>query len=281
MSTLHVDSEGQARDLHELVPSVSITHLLQQREAALERVKQAFALLAEADRIARSARLGFPYIVACKTYRGDGQDVGGEFGDTAAALEACRLSIDAGAWRFLMDESGMRSLMSARKRYEFDENVRKHQIPELTREAICATFGALHDSRGEMFDQGIIEVFKRLSWDYKTNLPQKFGKRIIVKYLCYTYGINHNSVEQLDDLMRVFHVLDGKPEGDHRQGSYAKLSDAFRENSGYPKVFENEYLSIRLFGNGNGHILFKRLDLVDAMNGVLAKHFPNALPAAR
>jgi hypothetical protein len=101
-----------------------------------------------------------------------------------------------------------------------------------------------------------------------THLTQKFGKRIIVKYLCYTYGINHNSVEQLDDLMRVFHVLNGKPEGDHRQGIYAKLSDAFRVHAGYPKVFENEYLSIRLFGNGNRHILFKRLDLVDAMNSV-------------
>ena len=60
-----------------------------------------------------------------------------------------------------------------------------------------------------MFDQGVIECFKKLSWAYKTNLPQKFGKRIIVSYLTYTYGINNNAADHLDDLMRVFHVLDG------------------------------------------------------------------------
>src|ERR1700726_622839 len=82
-----------------------------------------------------------------------------------------------------------------------------------------------------MFDQGVIECFKKLSWEYKTNLPQKFGKRIIVSYLTYPYGINSSAVDRLDDLMRVFHVLDGKPEADYRQGCYVQLGaiDQLRE----------------------------------------------------
>jgi hypothetical protein len=31
--------------------------------------------------------------------------------------------------------------------------VSKNLMPELTREAVYATFGALHESRAEMFDQ--------------------------------------------------------------------------------------------------------------------------------
>ena len=58
----------------------------------------------------------------------------------------------------------MRSLMSASKRSEFDELVSKSRMPELTREAVYATFGALHESRADMFDQGVIECFKKLSW---------------------------------------------------------------------------------------------------------------------
>ncbi|ONZ24329.1 hypothetical protein A8F44_22135, partial [Burkholderia cenocepacia] len=34
---------------------------------------------------------------------------------------------------------------------------------------------------------------------------------------------------------------------------------------------------LRWFKNGNGHLTFKRADLVDRMNLILAKHYPNAL----
>jgi len=281
MSTIHIDATGQAAEFHEVVHSVSITHLLQQRDAILERLARAFSILQEAHDMAISAHLGFPNIVASKDYRGQGQDVVGQFATEGEALNACKAAIDATAWRYLMQESGMRSLMSASKRSEFDDQVSKSRMPELTREAVYATFGALHESRAEMFDQGVIECFKKLSWGYKTNQPQKFGKRIIVNYLTYTYGINSNAADRLDDLMRVFHVLDGKPEADYRQGSYAQLGAAFREQSAWPKSYQNDYFELRLFRNGNGHLCFKRPELIDAMNAIIARHFPNALAAPR
>ena len=281
MSTIHIDGAGQAAEFHDVVQSVSITHLLQQRDAVLERLTQAFNILGEANEIAIGAHLGFPYIVASKDYRGRGQDVVGEFSGNGEALGVCRAAVDAAAWRYLMQESGMRSLMSASKRSEFDEQVSKSLMPELTREAVYATFGALHESRGEMFEQGVIECFKKLSWRYKTNLPQKFGKRIIVSYLSYAYGINHGAADHLDDLMRVFHVLDGKPEADYRQGCSTQLGTAFREQTDWPKSYKNDYFEVKLFRNGNGHLRFKRLALIDAMNGIIARHYPNALAAPR
>jgi hypothetical protein len=281
MSTIHIDEAGPAAEFHDVVQSVSITHLLQQRDAVLERLAQAFQILQEAHDIAISAHLGFPHIVACKDHRGHGQDVVGQFATEGEALIACRAAIDATAWRYLMQESGMRSLMSASKRCEFDDQVSKSRMPELTREAVYATFGALHESRAEMFDQGVIECFKKLSWEYKTNLPQKFGKRIIVSYLSYTYGINSNATDRLDDLMRVFHTLDGKPEADYRQGCYVQLGNAFREQAAWPKSYQNDYFELRLFRNGNGHLCFKRLELIDAINAIIARHYPNALPEPR
>jgi Domain of unknown function (DUF4942) len=172
-------------------------------------------------------------------------------------------------------------LMSASKRTEFDDQVSKSLMPELTREAVYATFGALHESRAEMFDQGVIECFKKLSWEYKTNLPQKFGKRIIVSYLTYPYGINSAAADRLDDLMRVFHVLEGKPEADYRHGCYVQLGTAFREQTAWPKSYHNDYFELRLYRNGNGHLCFKRPELIDAMNAIIARHFPNALAAPR
>jgi hypothetical protein len=39
----------------------------------------------------------------------------------------------------------------------------------------------------EVFERGIINVFKGLSWDYKTNSPCSFGKKIIINHL-----VTHN-----------------------------------------------------------------------------------------
>ena len=281
MSTLHVDATGHAAEFHEVIASVSITHLLQQRDAALARIAQAFALLREAHEIATVAHLGFPTIGVSKGYRAQGDDIAGPYARAEEAFGTSRAVIDAAAWRYLMQESGMRSLMSASKRAEFDEQLEKSTMPELTREAIYATFGALHESRAEMFDQGVIECFKKLSWHYKTNLPQKFGKRIVVTYLTYTYGVNSRAADTLDDLMRVFHVLDGKLECDWRRASYVEISEASRAEATWPKGYENDYYAVKLFKNGNGHVTFKRPELVDALNRIIARHFPSALPEPR
>ena len=41
------------------------------------------------------------------------------------------------------------------------------------------------------------------------------------------------------------------------------------------------YMSVRSYRNGSGHVKFKRPDLVDRMNLIVAKHFPGCLPAPK
>ena len=169
---------------------------------------------------------------------------------------------------------------SALAREKWDKAVSAGDVPELTDANIRSTFKMLHDSRGEIFERGVIACFKGLAWDYKTNLPQKFGRRIVMTYLTGSYG--HSKCDQLDDLVRVLSVLDGKPEPDHRRGIYSAISAAGL--NGWPckaGVVETEYLSIRTFKNHNGHVTFKRPDLVDKMNLIIAKHYPGALPAPK
>ncbi len=43
-------------------------------------------------------------------------------------------------------------------------------------------------------------------------------------------------------------------------------------------IYEDDYFSIRYFQKGTGHITFKRPELIDKMNDIVAKHFPAALP---
>lgn len=54
--------------------------------------------------------------------------------------------------------------------------------------------------------------------------------------------------------------------------------DFVRDNP-HQQVFEDDMFTIRYFQEGSGHITFKRLDLGERMNDIVAKHYPGALPA--
>lgn len=266
----------------DLVKSISIDNLVNQRQAVRARLEQARAALGEADEVIRSimaetthGRL-YAGVAQLVTRRGEGFSF--RLLDDDGIKNAMR-DFDGLAWRHLMQASGLRSLMDAKAREQWDKSLEKGEFPELTRENIEATFSGLYAARGDMFERGVIECFRRLSWDYKTNLPQKFGKRIVLRCVTGTYG--NRACDELDDLVRVMHVLDGKPEPDHRRGTYAVLSAAGLTYANRCGVVEADYYSIRTFKNMNGHVTFKRLDLVERMNKIIAKHYPGALPAPK
>lgn len=280
----------------DLVPSVSIANMVNQRAAMMQRLQQACGLIQEAAAIAEAAHLGMPRMLVSRDYgRHSGEidiaaariktDSSGrpwqiERSPQADLEKNLRLGIDCAAWQYLMHESGLRTLMDATARGKWDEAVRVGDVPEFTESNVRSTFKMLHDSRGDMFERGVIACFKSLAWCYKTNLPQKFGKRIVMTYLVGWHS--YEKCNQLDDLVRVLSVLDGKPEPDHRGSIGTALREA--KLDGYVRkagTAETEYLTIRTFKNTNGHITFKRPDLVEKMNKIIAKHYPGALPAPK
>lgn len=262
----------------DLVQSISITNLLNQRESVRASLEAARAALLSADEIIKSIDARTPN---SRLYRGVACIVCRDMSHLFRLLDpdgvaAGMRDFDGLAWRHLMRESGILSFMDATSRKQWEESIQKGEAPELTAENIEATFGRLYSDRGDMFERGVVSCFRRLSWDYKTNLPQKFGKRIVVTYLCGYHS--HNKCDELDDLVRVMHVLDGKPEPDHRRGIYSLLNAERLNYERRAGTIETDFLHIRVFKNGNGHVTFKRPDLVEQMNRIIAKHHPNALP---
>ncbi|MGG2042593.1 DUF4942 domain-containing protein [Burkholderia gladioli] len=261
----------------DLVKSVSIANLANQRVAVVERVHAALDLLAEAEQIARRANLGFPRLVLDDAYACRGRpSVTGDYAKRDEAEGAIVRVIDVRGWSYLLSESGLRTFMDAQAREQWDRQLSEGDVPELTAANIEATFAQLYGARGDMFERGVIQCFRRLSWDYKTNRPFKFGKRIIVKRLLSDGCTNHHVTNELDDLVRAFCILDGEPEPDHRVGACALIADARQARL---TEAEHAYFHLRWFKNGNGHLTFARPDLVEKMNLILAKHYPNALAA--
>jgi hypothetical protein len=270
--------------MSKLIKSVSIEALLSQRNAMVDRLRKAAALLTEVTELSQSALGNDDAVPRLECRRAHVSFPHG--------LDVMIRHVDAAAWNHLMAESGLRTLMDAEARAKWDSSIYERKVPELTRESIEATFRELYDARQVMFERGVVAAFRKLSWDYKTNNPCLFGKRIIVEYLLdtwanggkrYVSGPSHGGANKLDDLIRVMSVLDGKPEPDHRQGSFHALNKAI----GYdrPPTSEpielHDLISVRCFKNGNGHVTFLRQDLVTRLNEIVAKHHSGALPPAR
>lgn len=200
-----------------------------------------------------------------------------------AAMKAITRNLDRCIWRDLMKKSGMLSLMDAQAREQWYNSLEKDDIPAVSEANILSTFEQLHQSKGEVFERGVINVFKGLSWDFKSNNPCKFGKKIIatglVKHDRWGFGLNWGwQRDRLADLERMLVLLDGKPVPDNRADVTRRLSDHIHENR-HSSRYEDEMFVIKYFQKGTAHIVFKRPELVDKLNDIIARHYPGALSA--
>jgi hypothetical protein len=266
-------------DHTELICSTSIERIVSGRNAALAQIT---ALIRQLDEIsALTNRIGGGTAKDWAMRQGHSYDSWlTEKVDTA--IRAITRSIDRSVWRDLMLKSGMISLMDAQARDEWHKNLEEGELPEISEENILATFEQLHHSKDEVFERGVINVFKGLSWDYKTNSPCSFGKKIIINNLVthnrWGFSLNWGwRRDQLTDLERMLFLLDGKSIPDNRGDICTRLMEHIRDNPA-KEVYEDAFFSIRYFQKGTAHLMFKRLDLVEKMNDIIAKHYPGMLP---
>lgn len=256
-----------------LVPSIAIDQMIGKRRQVEQLLDQARAILLEADELAKSAHFGA--IAGYLTVNGGGyREYGSSFLNPDGVPNLVK-AIDQGGWGYLMQESGLRTFMDSATRKKWDEAFYNKTYPPFELEAVAGTFKDLYERRGAMFEAGVVKTFERLSWDYKTNNPFKLGKRVILTYIANQYYTGRNA-DEVDDLIRAFHVLDDKPEPDHRQGIASVIAAARAEGK---QEAETEYYKLRWFKNHNGHMTFKRPDLVNELNRIIAKHYPGALAA--
>ncbi|AJK18048.1 DUF4942 domain-containing protein [Yersinia pseudotuberculosis] len=201
------------------------------------------------------------------------------------AMKVITSNLDRGIWRDLMKKSGMLSLMDAQARDQWYRNLDGDDIPAISEANILSTFEQLHLNKMDVFERGIINVFKGLSWDYKTNSPCSFGKKIIINNLVthnrWGFSLNWGwRRDQLADLERMLFLLDGKPIPDNRGDISTRLMEHIRDNPA-KDMYEDEFFSIRYFQKGTAHLTFKRLELIERMNDIIAKHYPGMLAQPR
>lgn len=269
----------------DLIKSISIENLVAKRNGTVNRLRALFNTVDGTDQeIGQLSGQSLRHLLGgwrdCRLFDG-------EAGLTAAIAE-----VDAGFWGRLLLESGIRTFMASGDRAKWDKNIIECKVPELTEENVRSTFASLYAARGEMFTDGVVAVFRGLSWDHKTNSPMAFTKKIIMANLWMSKGdyISDHGCNVLDDLVRAMHVLDGKPEPDVRRGMRKLIHEVDRPQRYWDAdakahvqpassdTLENDYFTLKWFKKtGTAHCTFKRQDLVDRMNMVLGSRFPDAI----
>ncbi|EKC2245038.1 DUF4942 domain-containing protein [Salmonella enterica] len=273
----HADPEVLT-DHTDVICSTSIERIVTGRNAALTQIESLIHQLAEISTLTRS--------IGGKTAPDWAMKQDFRCGcwlleKPETAMKAITRNLDRGIWRDLMERSGMLSIMDAQAREQWYNSLEKDDIPAISEANILSTFEQLHQSKGEVFERGVINVFKGLSWDYKSNSPCKFGRKIIVtglvKYDRWGFGLNWGwQRDRLADLERMLMLLDGKPVPDNRADVTRRLGDHIHENRG-SNSYEDGMFKIKYFQKGTAHITFKRPELVDRLNDIIARHYPGML----
>lgn len=263
---------------NELILSTSIERVVTGRDSALKQIEQLIQQLDAISRLTSEIGGGIAQDWAMKSgHRYDSWLT--EKADKA--MPAVTRNIDRSIWRDLMLKSGMMALMDAQARDQWHKNLEEGDLPAISETNILSTFEQLHLHKMDVFERGIINVFKGLSWDYKTNSPCSFGKKIIINNLVtynrWGFSLNWGwRREQLADLERTLFLLSGKSIPDNRSDITTRLMAHIRDNPD-KDVYEDEFFRVRYFQKGTAHLTFKRLDLVERMNDIIAKHYPGML----
>lgn len=265
-------------DHTDVICSTSIERIVSGRNAALAQIETLIQQLDDISTLTSNIGGGKANEWGVRQYRYDCWLM--EKPETA--MKAITRNIDRSIWKDLMNKSGMLALMDAQARDEWYNSLEKDDIPAISEENILSTFKQLNLNKGEVFERGVINVFKGLSWNFKTNSPCRFGGKIIVtglvKYDRWGFGLNWGwQRDRLADLERMLMLLDEKPVPDNRADGTRRLGEHIHENRPSNR-YEDEMFVIKYFQKGTAHITFKRPELVDNLNDIIARHYPGALP---
>ncbi len=267
----------------QLIKSTSVSAFLRHHARIKELVDSARTALVEADRTAREA--GFesdsrPWTALASLFDQPRPKCVQFL--AAGGVERVMQEVDARAWQYLLRQSGVESFMTASALARWRQQIDARTFIPVSPEAVASTLSELRDRRLEYFEDGVIETFRSLSWDYKTNNPFLLEKRIILKGFARVDGRSISfyteATSRVDDLARVLAVVDGNPMPDVRYGTMYACDKAHSDGL---RTLEQPYYFLRWFKNGNAHLEFRRPDLVRGLNEIIARRFPGALPYAR
>lgn len=245
----------------------TIEELSAVHQAAVDKIERAYALLAEAQAELKSAfseKLSGFDTVDRNIYSSDPLDV----------CEGIKTKVTRTAWRAAIDRLGIRKVLSVKRTEELNDRLDSHSKfiwPAFTTANVMNEFIELSKAANSLLAESVKEVYEYLRPGatqfnkHKTNNKYArfaLGKKVILtNVFAYRRYLTEYSEPNIVAMDRVFYALDGKSITD----SYVSpLVDKMNTS----KDGETEYFKYKIYQNGNMHLEFKRMDLVDKLNRI-------------
>jgi predicted RNA methylase len=158
--------------------------------------------------------------------------------------------------------------------------------PEVTVGNVLATLEQFLSDAGMIFRRGLATVFSELDRRFRSHDGWKIGSRVILDHAFNEFGTwsyYRNQRDALQDIERVFHVLDEKAMPPSYMGIVGAIESSREGSWGSPRQSEasSDYFTARCFKNGNLHLWFKRDDLLEQVNRLLGEYYGAPIPEDR
>ena len=184
-------------------------------------------------------------------------------------IDAITRDIDRRMWRHTIEITGFNRYMDKVARDDFEQSVEINP-PEFTIENVRSTLIESYNMADTFMRRGIVQLFRGLGANYKTNNAFKIKSKIILRnwftVFCGDLSVNYHCEPEMNDLDRVIRTLDSKEFNEH------EFSGAMRKTA-HSMQYEDEYFKVKAFKNGNAHLWFKRTDLVDQINDIIQEYY--------
>ena len=258
----------------EIMPYESVHKVVSDYNEAVKRISAGYELLYQAQKLAGNTAKYF-YVLW------DGYGRSGNSIDEETSQRVIN-SLKAKTWAGILEKTQARKFMTNRRYMEFEKALEKpEELPPINIETVQDFVQNLVDSAPDMLLEFVKETFNWLKpgkWAvkaYKTNAKSEYElqEKIIKSHVFDAWysppRLGYHSQQPMIAMDNAFHLLDGK--GTAKNGSAAVTAIEEARLKGM-QIAETDYFKFKWFKNGNCHIQFKRMDLVNKMNQVAGEN---------
>lgn len=191
-----------------------------------------------------------------------------------------RKNADRALWTHLMSIGQFESLMDHQARQKFREQLLENP-PEATPENCYATFEQLLMDSRTIFLRGVANAFAHLDRRFRSHDGFKIKHRMIYTYFHNCGSINWGKTEEyIRDVERVFRRIDPRKSEDPEDKKQFNRGDSIVSKANMAMSWsvrhcqvEDDYFRLVCYKNGNAHMWFKRADLLEEVNKLLAEYY--------
>lgn len=257
------------------------------RDAAIAKMEEAIRLFQEAERtsleadgILRRASFNHTHFEQRQEESRNLASVRERRIDPDGVRSAWKHYVDASIWRGVFAITGLMDLMDEQEKKKHRASLEKEAFPA-TADVIYSTIEGLIGEAPDIFKRGVARCFAGLDRRFRSHDVFKIKDRVILpRFLDDSGWINTYSTahDHLVDIERAFAKLEGEaPQpGELRQA----IMDSRKGYGPRQGEVETRYFLVRTFKNGNAHLWFRRKDLVEKVNKVLAAYYGEVVPDA-